>query len=143
MEVAAILHAQLFGRPEAPVERVGGSSVPTPAAAELEAALPLPQQRVVDAVLRTLRPGGIEFPWLTVIRIPRVRVAVSRSNSSRLLVDAGDQVDEGAPIYVIATEKVEQEIEAGASEHRAVDRAGWRDHETAPKSARHRHYRSA
>jgi len=56
-EVAAILHAQLFGRLEAPVERVGGSFVPTPAAAELEAAaLPTPQ-RVVDAALRTLRPA--------------------------------------------------------------------------------------
>jgi pyruvate/2-oxoglutarate dehydrogenase complex dihydrolipoamide acyltransferase (E2) component len=32
-----------------------------------------------------------------------------------MLVDAGEQVEEGMPIYVIATEKVEQEIEAGAS----------------------------
>ena len=30
-------------------------------------------------------------------------------------VSAGEHVDEGTPIYVIATEKVEQEIEAGAS----------------------------
>jgi pyruvate/2-oxoglutarate dehydrogenase complex dihydrolipoamide acyltransferase (E2) component len=32
-----------------------------------------------------------------------------------LLVEAGEHVDEGTPIYTIATEKVEQEIEAGAS----------------------------
>ena len=57
-EVAAILHAELFGRLEAPVERVGGSFVPTPAAAELEAAaLPTPE-RIVAAALRTLRPAG-------------------------------------------------------------------------------------
>jgi pyruvate/2-oxoglutarate dehydrogenase complex dihydrolipoamide acyltransferase (E2) component len=32
-----------------------------------------------------------------------------------LLVAAGEHVEEGTPIFVIATEKVEQEIEAGAS----------------------------
>lgn len=32
-----------------------------------------------------------------------------------LLVDAGEHVEAGTPIYVIATEKAEQEIEAGAS----------------------------
>ncbi len=50
-----------------------------------------------------------------VIRIPRVSVAVSEAELTDLLVDAGERVDEGTPIYVIATEKVEQEIEAGAS----------------------------
>jgi pyruvate/2-oxoglutarate dehydrogenase complex dihydrolipoamide acyltransferase (E2) component len=50
-----------------------------------------------------------------VIRIPRVSVAVSEAELVELLVDGGQHVDEGAPIYVIATEKVEQEIEAGAS----------------------------
>ena len=50
-----------------------------------------------------------------VIRIPRVSVAVSEAELTDFLVDAGDHVDEGTPIYVIATEKVEQEIEAGAS----------------------------
>jgi pyruvate/2-oxoglutarate dehydrogenase complex dihydrolipoamide acyltransferase (E2) component len=50
-----------------------------------------------------------------VIRIPRVSVAVSEAELTGLLVDAGERVDEGTPIYVIATEKVEQEIEAGAS----------------------------
>jgi len=50
-----------------------------------------------------------------VIRIPRVSVAVSEAELTDLLVEAGALVEEGTPIYVIATEKVEQEIEAGAS----------------------------
>ena len=50
-----------------------------------------------------------------VIRIPRVSVAVAEAELTGLLVDAGEHVEEGMPIYVIATEKVEQEIEAGAS----------------------------
>jgi pyruvate/2-oxoglutarate dehydrogenase complex dihydrolipoamide acyltransferase (E2) component len=49
------------------------------------------------------------------IRIPRVSVAVSEAELVELLVADGQHVDEGTPIYVIATEKVEQEIEAGAS----------------------------
>lgn len=49
------------------------------------------------------------------IRIPRVSVAVSEAELTELLVDTGDYVEEGTPIYVIATEKAEQEIEAGAS----------------------------
>jgi pyruvate/2-oxoglutarate dehydrogenase complex dihydrolipoamide acyltransferase (E2) component len=50
-----------------------------------------------------------------VIRIPRVSVAVSEAELTELLVDGGQHVQEGTPIYVIATEKVDQEIEAGAS----------------------------
>jgi pyruvate/2-oxoglutarate dehydrogenase complex dihydrolipoamide acyltransferase (E2) component len=50
-----------------------------------------------------------------LIRIPRVSVAVSEAELIELLVENGQHVDEGTPIYVIATEKVEQEIEAGAS----------------------------
>ena len=49
------------------------------------------------------------------IRIPRVSVAVSEAELTELLVPAGERVEEGTPIFVIATEKVEQEIEAGAS----------------------------
>ncbi len=49
------------------------------------------------------------------IRIPRVSVAVSEAELTELLVPAGEHVEEGTPIFVIATEKVEQEIEAGAS----------------------------
>ncbi|BCO35183.1 dihydrolipoamide acyltransferase [Mycobacterium heckeshornense] len=50
-----------------------------------------------------------------VIRIPRVSVAVSEAELVELLVDNGQYVEEGTPIYVIATDKAEQEIEAGAS----------------------------
>jgi pyruvate/2-oxoglutarate dehydrogenase complex dihydrolipoamide acyltransferase (E2) component len=50
-----------------------------------------------------------------LIRIPRVSVAVSEAELIELLVKNGQHVEEGTPIYVIATEKVEQEIEAGAS----------------------------
>ena len=50
-----------------------------------------------------------------VIRIPRVSVAVSEAELTDLLIPAGQHVDEGTPLFVIATEKVEQEIEAGAS----------------------------
>ena len=50
-----------------------------------------------------------------VIRIPRVSVAVSEAELIDFLVEDGQHVEEGTPIYVIATEKVEQEIEAGAA----------------------------
>ena len=50
-----------------------------------------------------------------LIRIPRVSVAVSEAELVEVLVENGQHVEEGTPIYVIATEKVEQEIEAGAS----------------------------
>jgi pyruvate/2-oxoglutarate dehydrogenase complex dihydrolipoamide acyltransferase (E2) component len=50
-----------------------------------------------------------------VIRIPRVSVAVSEAELTDFLVDAGEHVEEGMPIYVIATEKAETEVEAGAS----------------------------
>ena len=50
-----------------------------------------------------------------IIRIPRVSVAVSEAELTYVLVVAGQHVDEGTPLFVIATEKVEQEIEAGAS----------------------------
>jgi pyruvate/2-oxoglutarate dehydrogenase complex dihydrolipoamide acyltransferase (E2) component len=50
-----------------------------------------------------------------IVRIPRVSVAVSEAELTGFLVDGGEHVDEGTPIYVIATEKAEQEVEAGAS----------------------------
>ena len=50
-----------------------------------------------------------------VIRIPRVSVAVSEAELVELLVENGEHVQEGTPLYVIATEKAEQEVEAGAS----------------------------
>lgn len=50
-----------------------------------------------------------------IIRIPRTSVAVSEAELTVLLVENGAHVEEGMPIYVIATEKVEQEVEAGAA----------------------------
>jgi pyruvate/2-oxoglutarate dehydrogenase complex dihydrolipoamide acyltransferase (E2) component len=50
-----------------------------------------------------------------VIRIPRTSIAVSEAELTELLVDDGEHVEEGTPIFTVATEKVEQEIEAGAS----------------------------
>jgi pyruvate/2-oxoglutarate dehydrogenase complex dihydrolipoamide acyltransferase (E2) component len=50
-----------------------------------------------------------------VIRIPRVSVAISEAELLELLVASGERVEEGSPLFVIATEKVDQEIEAGAT----------------------------
>jgi pyruvate/2-oxoglutarate dehydrogenase complex dihydrolipoamide acyltransferase (E2) component len=50
-----------------------------------------------------------------VIRVPRTSVAVSDAELTALLVAHGQHVEEGAPLFTVATEKVEQEIEAGAS----------------------------
>ena len=49
------------------------------------------------------------------IRIPRVSVAISEATVVELVVGEGEQVVEGDPLFVIETEKVETEIEAGAS----------------------------
>jgi pyruvate/2-oxoglutarate dehydrogenase complex dihydrolipoamide acyltransferase (E2) component len=49
------------------------------------------------------------------VRIPRVSVAISEAELTEFLVQSGEHVQEGAPLFVIATEKVDQEIEAGAS----------------------------
>ncbi len=52
-EIAAILHAQLFGELAAPVERVAARFVPNPAAAALEAQVYPSPARIVEAALRT------------------------------------------------------------------------------------------
>jgi pyruvate/2-oxoglutarate dehydrogenase complex dihydrolipoamide acyltransferase (E2) component len=49
------------------------------------------------------------------IRIPRVSVAVSEATLVEVLVDDGERVEEGAPLFLIETEKVESEIAAGIS----------------------------
>lgn len=49
------------------------------------------------------------------VRIPRVSVAVSEAELLEFLVESGARVEEGAPLYVIATEKVDSEVEAGAT----------------------------
>jgi pyruvate/2-oxoglutarate dehydrogenase complex dihydrolipoamide acyltransferase (E2) component len=49
------------------------------------------------------------------VRIPRVSVAISDATLQAFLVEEGGQAEEGAPLFVIETEKVETEIDAGAS----------------------------
>ncbi|MCK9930677.1 dihydrolipoamide acyltransferase [Frankia sp. Mgl5] len=49
------------------------------------------------------------------IRIPRVSVAISEAELLELLVEEGARVEEGDPLFVIATDKVESEVQAGAS----------------------------
>ena len=98
-----------------PIERVGARFVPTPAAAALEAQIYPSSARIVAAAQRTLHESPRARMADFLIRIPRVSVAVSEAELIELLVADGQHVEEGTPIYVIATEKVEQEIEAGAS----------------------------
>jgi pyruvate/2-oxoglutarate dehydrogenase complex dihydrolipoamide acyltransferase (E2) component len=50
-----------------------------------------------------------------IIRIPRTSVAVSEAELTELLVADGQHVDAGSPLFTVATEKVEQEVEAGTS----------------------------
>ena len=49
------------------------------------------------------------------IRIPRASVAISEAVLVDTLVEEGGHVAEGDPLFVIATEKVESEVVAGAS----------------------------
>ncbi len=49
------------------------------------------------------------------VRIPRTSVAVSEATLQEILVADGARVEEGSPLFVIETEKVETEIDAGAS----------------------------
>jgi pyruvate/2-oxoglutarate/acetoin dehydrogenase E1 component len=53
-EIAAILQSELFGELAAPIERVGGRFVPSPAAAALEAQVYPSPARIIEAVQRTL-----------------------------------------------------------------------------------------
>ena len=113
-EIVATLQAECFGELAAPIERVAARFVPTPAARGARGAdLPVggAHRRGCRSGRSRRRVPVADF----VIRIPRVSVAVSEAELTELLVDAGEHVEEGTPIYVIATEKVEQEIEAGAS----------------------------
>ena len=49
------------------------------------------------------------------VRIPRTSVAVAEATLTGVLVEDGQTVKEGDPLFVIETEKVETEIDAGAS----------------------------
>ena len=49
------------------------------------------------------------------IRIPRLSVAVAEATLVDTLVADGERVEEGAPLFVVETEKVESEVPAGAA----------------------------
>lgn len=46
------------------------------------------------------------------IRIPKIGTAVTEAELVEWLVADGDTIDEGTPLYTLATDKVENEIEA-------------------------------
>ena len=50
-----------------------------------------------------------------VLHIPRLSVAVSEATLLDFLVGEGEHVEEGDPLYLVETEKVETEVPAGAS----------------------------
>jgi len=52
------------------------------------------------------------MPFVHKIKIPKLGMAVEEATLSAWLVEDGSQVEAGAPIYVAATDKVEQEIES-------------------------------
>jgi pyruvate/2-oxoglutarate dehydrogenase complex dihydrolipoamide acyltransferase (E2) component len=52
-----------------------------------------------------------EFP----IRIPKASLAVTEATFLQSLVDEGQSVEEGQALYLMETDKVEQEIPAAAS----------------------------
>ena len=49
------------------------------------------------------------------IRIPRTSVAVSEATLLGFIVQDGQEVREGEPLFLIETEKVETEVDAGAT----------------------------
>ncbi len=49
------------------------------------------------------------------VRIPRLSVAIAEATLQEFLVEDGAVVTEGQPLFVVETEKVATEIDAGAS----------------------------
>ncbi|MFI5047216.1 MAG: lipoyl domain-containing protein [Acidimicrobiia bacterium] len=49
------------------------------------------------------------------VHIPRLSVAISEATLIDVLVRDGEQVNEGDPLFVVETEKVETEVPAGAT----------------------------
>jgi pyruvate/2-oxoglutarate dehydrogenase complex dihydrolipoamide acyltransferase (E2) component len=50
------------------------------------------------------------MPLVHRIKIPKLGMAVEEATLSEWLVDDGDRVEAGAPLYIAATDKVDQEI---------------------------------
>ena len=55
------------------------------------------------------------MPLVHKIKIPKLGMAVDEATISEWLVGDGDRVEAGAPLYVAATDKVDQEITAPVS----------------------------
>ncbi|MFI7670681.1 biotin/lipoyl-containing protein [Nocardia sp. NPDC049526] len=55
------------------------------------------------------------MPLVHKIKIPKLGMAVDEATLSAWLVSDGDRVEAGSPIYIAATDKVEQEIESPVS----------------------------
>jgi pyruvate/2-oxoglutarate dehydrogenase complex dihydrolipoamide acyltransferase (E2) component len=68
-------------------------------------------RRLAASWIRHLQENVPSF----TVRIPRTSVAVSEATLTGVLVEDGQSVNEGDPLFVIETEKVETEIDAGAS----------------------------
>ena len=54
-------------------------------------------------------------PRRTLVKIPQASVAVTEGTIVRWLAAEGDRVEEGQPIYLLETDKVEMEVEAPAA----------------------------
>ena len=52
---------------------------------------------------------------MTELRIPQAGSEMDEGELTEWLVPSGTRVDEGQPVYVLATDKVEMDVEAPAS----------------------------
>jgi pyruvate/2-oxoglutarate dehydrogenase complex dihydrolipoamide acyltransferase (E2) component len=52
---------------------------------------------------------------VTEVRIPQAGSEMDEGELTEWLVPSGTRVDEGQPVYVLATDKVEMDVEAPAS----------------------------
>ncbi|MGV0791484.1 biotin/lipoyl-containing protein [Mycolicibacterium sp. XJ1819] len=55
------------------------------------------------------------MPLIHKIKIPKLGMAIDQATLAEWLVADGDRVEAGAPLYVAATDKVDQEITAPVS----------------------------
>lgn len=55
------------------------------------------------------------MPLIHRIKIPKLGMAIDEATLSEWLVEDGSQVEAGTPLYVAATDKVDQEIASPAS----------------------------
>ena len=55
------------------------------------------------------------MPLIHKIKIPKLGMAIEEATLSEWLVEDGQRVEVGAPLYVAATDKVDQEIASPAA----------------------------